>query len=117
MLAAQQKPSSVLRLSTHVASPQPCRRLAECYRTSGGTLAVQSNLEAARQLHRPDHELIWKLIASSLAADVELNQVKPPVEPVKPPRFKRKNAPTIHCPTSVEDHPAKKRNVDALSQM
>jgi hypothetical protein len=114
MLAAQPKPSSVLRLSTQVASPQPCRKLAESYKISGGIRAVQCNLEAARQLRRPDHELIWRLIASSLTADLNPVQEK---SSALPPRFKRKNADQVDPAASRGDSLTKGRNVDALSQM
>jgi hypothetical protein len=117
MLASPQKPSSTLRISTHVASAQPDRRLAERYKTLGGTWAVQCNLEASRQLNRPDHELIWKLVASSLTADIYPVEKGPPIKTGLPPRFVRKRASCTDRPANPEDHSSEDRNVEALSQM
>jgi len=116
MLTSPQKPSSVVRLSTHVAFAQPDRRLAECYKTSGGARAVQCNLETSRQFHRPDHELIWKLIASSLTANTDPVQNGSSLTG-PPPRFKRKRTRGTDHPVKPENGPSRGRNVEALSQM
>lgn len=117
MLAPPQKPSSVLRISTDVVSAQPDRRLAECYKTSGGIRALQSNLEASRQLHRPDHELIWKLVAASLTADTDPVQEGSSTTTGLPPRFKRKRANYSDIPAKAENCSSKGRNIEAVSQM
>jgi hypothetical protein len=88
ILVSQQKPTSMLQIWLQTAPAQPCRRLAELYEIRGGIAAVQSNCKIARELCRADHELIWKLCATTLS---EGNCSGSGAEPraCNPPRFKR----------------------------
>lgn len=112
MLVSQQKPTSIMQLWPRAVSEQPCKRLAELYERRGGIAAIEANCRIAREMERADHELVWKLCATTLSGGHCANVEAEPLAR-EPPRFRRKR----EVPPQEKNSQPTQHSLTTLAQM